>query len=123
MRIYFCDHSSVNTADHFDPFSLMSTEVLAYSRMLSKNSPREEKQSFTDIMNESSWPKAEFGLSPPGKSSLAIRRAELLKRKEEKYNEIKCAEQPMEDPAVTKQTFQKLSFSSFKMPEEATRIP
>lgn len=101
----------------------MSTEVLTYSRMLSKNSPREEKQSFTDIISESSWPKSVFGLSPPGKSSLAKRRAELLKRKEEKYNEIKCAEQPLEDPALTKQNFEKLSIGGLKKSEDTSRIP
>ena len=121
MNVYLC--SSANTDNHFDPFSLMSTEVLAYSRMLSKNSPKQENQSFTDIINESSWPKAPFGLSPPGKSSLARRRAELLKRKEEKLNEIKCAEQPVEDPAVTKQNFDKLAFPNFKRSEDASRIP
>ena len=118
---FYC--SSASTNDQFDPFSLMSTEVLAYSRMLSKNSPREEKESFTDIISESSWPKAEFGLSPPGKSSLARRRAELLKQKEEKYIEIRCAEQPVEDPTVTKHNFEKISLPSFKIPEEPSRIP
>lgn len=114
---------TASTDNQFDPFSLMSTEVLAYNRILSKNSPRDEKQSFTDLINESSWPKAEFGLSPPGKSSLARRRAEVLKRKEENYKETKCAEQPMENPALTKQTFEKLSFPSYKVSEETSRIP
>ena len=120
---FFCFCSTASTDNQFDPFSLMSTEVLAYNRILSKNSPRDEKQSFTDLINESSWPKAEFGLSPPGKSSLARRRAEVLKRKEENYKETKCAEQPMENPALTKQTFEKLSFPSYKVSEETSRIP
>ena len=119
----FFFRSTASTDNQFDPFSLMSTEVLAYNRILSKNSPRDEKQSFTDLINESSWPKAEFGLSPPGKSSLARRRAEVLKRKEENYKETKCAEQPMENPALTKQTFEKLSFPSYKISEETSRIP
>eukprot|EP00112_Aurelia_sp_Birch-Aquarium-sp1_P013765 Seg2936.2 transcript_id=Seg2936.2/GoldUCD/mRNA.D3Y31 product="MAP kinase-interacting serine/threonine-protein kinase 2" protein_id=Seg2936.2/GoldUCD/D3Y31 len=114
---------ATNTDNQLDPFSLMSTEVLAYSRMLSQVIKPEQGQSFTDIINESSWPKAGFGLSPPGKSKLARRRAEHLKKKEAKLKEVRCAENPFEAPAVTKCSFTKLSLPGCKKSEESIRTP
>ena len=120
---YLLISSATNTDNQLDPFSLMSTEVLAYSRMISQVIKPEQGHSFTDIINESSWPRAGFGLSPPGKSKLARRRAEHLKEKEAKLKEIRCAENPVEAPVMTKHSFTKLSLPGYKKSEDSIRTP
>ena len=89
----------------------MSTEVLSYNRIMSLGMKCEQANSFTDVIHEGSWPKAGFGLSPPGKSMLARRRAEHVKRKEEKLKETRCADAPVETSSVTKQNFSNRALS------------
>ncbi len=83
----------------------------------------QDRTQFTDILNEGSWPKAGFGLSTPGKSDLARRRAEHLKAKEAGLKESRRGEEPVEASRVTKRNFTKLVLPSYKKSEDTLRTP